>query len=78
MTAAIATHGATLAPLMRKAGFRYVFLGIENVLDDDLAFLKATAKNSRRKTQPEHDARRDRCSPSARSAHRRRTDRRKP
>jgi radical SAM superfamily enzyme YgiQ (UPF0313 family) len=48
MTAAIATHGATLAPLMRRAGFRYVFLGIENVLEDDLAFLKATAKNSRR------------------------------
>jgi radical SAM superfamily enzyme YgiQ (UPF0313 family) len=50
MTAAIATHGATLAPLMRQAGFRYVFLGIENVLADDLVFLKATAKNSRRKT----------------------------
>jgi radical SAM superfamily enzyme YgiQ (UPF0313 family) len=49
MTAPIATHGATLAPLMRKAGFRYVFLGIENVLADDLVFLKATAKNSRRK-----------------------------
>ena len=48
MTAAIASHGATLAPLMRKAGFRYVFLGIENVLDDDLAFLKARAKNSRK------------------------------
>ena len=31
----------TLAPLMREAGFRYVFLGIENVLEDDLAFLKA-------------------------------------
>ena len=31
----------TLAPLMRQAGFRYVFLGIENVLDEDLAFLKA-------------------------------------
>ena len=25
---------------MRRAGFRYVFLGIENVLDDDLAFLQ--------------------------------------
>ena len=50
MTAAIAAHGATLAPLMRKAGFRYVFLGIENVLEDDLAFLKATAKNTRRQT----------------------------
>jgi radical SAM superfamily enzyme YgiQ (UPF0313 family) len=48
MTAAIATHGATLAPLMRKAGFLYVFLGIENVIEDDLAFLKATAKNSRK------------------------------
>jgi radical SAM superfamily enzyme YgiQ (UPF0313 family) len=50
MTAAIAAHGPSLAPLMRKAGFRYVFLGIENVLEDDLAFLKATAKNSRRQT----------------------------
>jgi radical SAM superfamily enzyme YgiQ (UPF0313 family) len=48
MTAAIAAHGTTLAPLMRKAGFRYVFLGIENVLEDDLAFLKAAAKNTRR------------------------------
>jgi len=46
MTASIAAHGATLAPLMRRAGFRYVFLGIENVLDEDLAFLKAAAKNS--------------------------------
>jgi hypothetical protein len=33
---------------MRRAGFRYVFLGIENVLDQDLAFLKASAKNARR------------------------------
>ncbi len=48
MTAPLAQHGATLAPLMRRAGFRYVFLGIENVLDDDLAFLKARAKNARR------------------------------
>jgi anaerobic magnesium-protoporphyrin IX monomethyl ester cyclase len=45
MTSPIAMHGATLAPLMRKAGFRYVFLGIENVLEDDLQFLKAAAKN---------------------------------
>jgi radical SAM superfamily enzyme YgiQ (UPF0313 family) len=49
MTASIATHGETLAPLMRKAGFRYVFLGIENILDDDLVFLKARAKNSRQR-----------------------------
>jgi anaerobic magnesium-protoporphyrin IX monomethyl ester cyclase len=48
MTAPLAEHGATLAPLMRRAGFRYVFLGIENVLDEDLAFLKATSKNARR------------------------------
>ena len=33
---------------MHKAGFRYVFLGIENVLDQDLAFLRATAKNAQR------------------------------
>jgi len=45
MTSPIAMHGETLAPLMRKAGFRYVFLGIENILEDDLAFLKAAAKN---------------------------------
>jgi len=48
MTAPLARHGATLAPLMRRAGFRYVFLGIENILDDDLAFLRARAKNTRR------------------------------
>jgi radical SAM superfamily enzyme YgiQ (UPF0313 family) len=48
MTASIAQHGETLAPLMRRAGFRYVFLGIENILEDDLAFLRATAKNTRR------------------------------
>ena len=34
--------------LMRRAGFRYVFLGIENVLDQDLAFLRASAKNAQR------------------------------
>ncbi len=45
MTSPIAMHGETLAPLMRQAGFRYVFLGIENILEDDLAFLKAAAKN---------------------------------
>ncbi|MBI3050117.1 MAG: B12-binding domain-containing radical SAM protein [Acidobacteria bacterium] len=48
MTASIAAHGDTLAPLMRRAGFRYVFLGIENVVDEDLDFLRARAKNSRR------------------------------
>jgi radical SAM superfamily enzyme YgiQ (UPF0313 family) len=48
MTSAIAAHGDELAPLMRQAGFRYVFLGIENVLEHDLAFLKAGAKNATR------------------------------
>jgi hypothetical protein len=33
---------------MRRAGFRYVFLGIENVLEDDLKFLRAAAKNTAR------------------------------
>jgi radical SAM superfamily enzyme YgiQ (UPF0313 family) len=48
MTSAIAQSGESLAAVMRRAGFRYVFLGIENVLDPDLAFLKASAKNARR------------------------------
>jgi anaerobic magnesium-protoporphyrin IX monomethyl ester cyclase len=48
MTSAIANHGETLAPLMRQAGFRYVFLGIENILEDDLQFLRASAKNRAR------------------------------
>jgi anaerobic magnesium-protoporphyrin IX monomethyl ester cyclase len=48
MTSSIAQHGETLAPLMRRAGFRYVFLGIENVLADDLTFLRAKAKNIKR------------------------------
>jgi anaerobic magnesium-protoporphyrin IX monomethyl ester cyclase len=48
MTSAIANHGETLAPLMRRAGVRYVFLGIENVVDADLAFLRAGDKNARR------------------------------
>lgn len=48
MTSAIANHGERLAPLMRKAGFRYIFLGIENILENDLAFLRATSKNTQR------------------------------
>lgn len=48
MTSAIAQHGETLGPLMRRAGFRYVFLGIENILDQDLDFLNAKAKNKLR------------------------------
>jgi anaerobic magnesium-protoporphyrin IX monomethyl ester cyclase len=48
MTSSIANHGDSLAPLMRAAGFQYVFLGIENVLDEDLAFLRAAAKNAQR------------------------------
>ena len=48
MTSSIASHGETLAPVMRRANFRYVFLGIENILEDDLAFLRASAKNAQR------------------------------
>jgi radical SAM superfamily enzyme YgiQ (UPF0313 family) len=48
MTSSIANHGETLAPLMRRAGFRYVFLGIENILEGDLEFLRASAKNTAR------------------------------
>ena len=48
MTSPLAQHGGTLAPLMKRAGFRYVFLGIENILEGDLEFLKARAKNARR------------------------------
>ena len=48
MTSSIAAHGDTLAPVMRRAGFRYVFLGIENVLEEDLQFLRASAKNAQR------------------------------
>ena len=48
MTSSIAAAGATLAPLMRRAGFRYVFLGIENVIEEDLQFLRARAKNVQR------------------------------
>ena len=48
MTSSIASHGKTLAPLMRRAGFRYVFLGIENILEGDLQFLRAAAKNTER------------------------------
>jgi len=48
MTSSIAARGETLAPLMRRAGFRYVFLGIENILDEDLVFLRARAKNAQR------------------------------
>jgi radical SAM superfamily enzyme YgiQ (UPF0313 family) len=48
MTSAFAAAGDELGVLMRRAGFRYVFLGIENVLEQDLAFLRATAKNAQR------------------------------
>jgi radical SAM superfamily enzyme YgiQ (UPF0313 family) len=52
MTAPFAQHGETLVPLMKQAGFRYIFLGIENILEDDLAFLKASAKNRQRVGRP--------------------------
>ena len=63
MTSPLAEHGAALAPLMRRAGFRYVFLGIENILESDLAFLKAGAKNTHRERGP-HGRQRDDRPPS--------------
>ncbi|HZB91466.1 MAG TPA: radical SAM protein [Stellaceae bacterium] len=48
MTSSIANGGEPLARLMRRAGFRYVFLGIENILDEDLLFLRAESKNRAR------------------------------
>jgi anaerobic magnesium-protoporphyrin IX monomethyl ester cyclase len=48
MTSPLAQYGGTLGPLMKRAGFRYVFLGIENILEGDLDFLRARAKNARR------------------------------
>jgi radical SAM superfamily enzyme YgiQ (UPF0313 family) len=48
MTSAFASGGDDLGRVMRTAGFRYVFLGIENIVADDLSFLRATAKNSER------------------------------
>src|SRR5215471_11383690 len=56
MTSAIANHGERLAPLMRKAGFRYVFLGIENILEKDLAFLRAVSKNTKREDDRKSNA----------------------
>ena len=49
MTSSIAAGGDRLAERMKKAGFRYVFLGIENVLEADLELLQASAKNARRR-----------------------------
>jgi radical SAM superfamily enzyme YgiQ (UPF0313 family) len=46
MTSAIANYDESLTRLMREAGFRYVFLGIENIFEDDLLFLRASAKNA--------------------------------
>ena len=64
MTSSIANHGETLAPLMRPAGFRYVFLGIENVLEEDLAFLQRVGQERAARGRPPHrqrDAARDRA-----------------
>jgi anaerobic magnesium-protoporphyrin IX monomethyl ester cyclase len=48
MTSTLANHGEVLAPLMRRAGVRYVFLGIENVVEAELEFLRARRKNTRK------------------------------
>jgi anaerobic magnesium-protoporphyrin IX monomethyl ester cyclase len=50
MTSSLANHGEELAPLMKRANFRYVFLGIENIVEQDLEFLRARAKNRERRS----------------------------
>ena len=79
MTSSIANHGETLAPLMRSAGFRYVFLGIENVIEEDLAFLRAVGKERAARGRPAHrqrDAPRHRAAAPRRPLRRRRHHRR--
>jgi radical SAM superfamily enzyme YgiQ (UPF0313 family) len=56
MTSPIAAGGDRLAATMQRAGFRYVFLGIENVVDADLRFLNAQAKNRVRGNGPAANA----------------------
>src|SRR5258707_11742058 len=48
MTSAIANHGETLAPLMRRAGVRDGFLGMEKILQKDVEFMKDSAKKQER------------------------------
>ena len=48
------------AAAMRRAGFRYVFLGIENVLDQDLAFLQGARQERRARGRPHRRQRHDR------------------
>src|SRR5437868_13724504 len=48
MTSAMANPGERLGRLVREAGFRYVFLGLENILEEDLRFLRAESKNRER------------------------------
>ena len=56
MTSPIAQHGATLAPLMKRAGFRYVFLGIENILESDLAFPEGAREERTARARPHASA----------------------
>jgi hypothetical protein len=51
-------HGDDAGAADARAGFRYVFLGIENVLDDDLGFLKARRRTAEREADA---AERDAC-----------------
>ena len=66
MTSPLAQHGATLAPLMRRAGFRYVFLGIENVLDERPRVSQG-AREERAPRERPHGRQRDRSRRSSTS-----------
>ena len=81
MTSPIAEHGATLAPLMRRAGFRYVFLGIENIARIGSRVPQGAGEEHRapaRAVGRQRDDRGHRSSPSKRHVRRRRPDRRQP
>ena len=79
MTSSIAAAGDPLAAAMRKAGFRYVFLGIENILDERPAIPARLGQERAARGGPagwERDHAGHRAAPSARDVRRRRSDRR--
>ncbi len=81
MTSAIANHGETLAPLMRRAGFRYVFLGIENILGRRPGISEGLGQEHGTHQRPKYrkcNAQSHRLYPSQPDARRRGIDRRQP
>jgi hypothetical protein len=80
-TSAIANHGERLARLMREAGFRYVFLGIENILEEDPAVPQSRIQEPRARERAENGERHaqgHRASASQQDDRGRRADRPQP